>query len=767
MSAKTVYITAGPYQDIISGTQLILSFSDGVVKLTGPQGAGKTRLLQELQKVMEDEGQRTLLFSPPPKSVLDLHNTLTRTFTLGADLSFRKSLTRYLCEQPRDEQSLVLLIDDADSMDDETLADLVLFRSVSNNDQGLISVVLFGLPELEARLDDPAFADLTKDIVLNYELDALTRQQLAAFCKAAIAELRLDMPMPSARALDRLLEETGGLPGVVLEHLPQFAQEPEAEPEAEAEQDMGLVSSHARDEVEYEEEANESVVPFDRNKLRKALYGGVALAASAAAVFLLYPVLRTMLDGSPAPATVVSIPAPVPAPAPAPAPISSPPVMEEAPVEVAVSGAEAVDEPALEISELPLAQIEEEAPELLVASETAPIVEPEPLPTAEPELIADVTETEAPEVEAPEATAQVATLAPEPEPIAVVAPVRAPVSLVPVFPAATAQDDSPQALEAMVVNWLNAWQSQNLDGYFAAYHTDFAPLYQNTRAAWRDNRVRSISRPNAINIAVEDFTVSGRTAIGAHVTFWMEYQTNSYADRTFKELVIGHDIDGSLRILQEINRQVVALTPSEVISGTGVASIASSATPAVTSPAAITPATVATATTIGQPVQLGSVYAFAAAPRGSAGIADTQVVEINTFLGSWLHAWQNKDIDGYLRHYHPDFRSTAHATQTDWREDRIRKISRPLAIQINLLSLQVQTVSNGESQLEMQMEYHSTYYSDRTVKEIRLVRGANGGWLIVAERNQRVDTLPLSRLVPAGTTLTIRGGLDTIYEHAL
>lgn len=50
-------------------------------------------------------------------------------------------------------------------------------------------------------------------------------------------------------------------------------------------------------------------------------------------------------------------------------------------------------------------------------------------------------------------------------------------------------------LLAAVEAWVNAWQSQDLDGYFSAYHTDFAPLYQSTRAAWRDNRVRSIQRP--------------------------------------------------------------------------------------------------------------------------------------------------------------------------------------------------------------------------------------------------------------------------------
>lgn len=33
------------------------------------------------------------------------------------------------------------------------------------------------------------------------------------------------------------------------------------------------------------------------------------------------------------------------------------------------------------------------------------------------------------------------------------------------------------------------------------------------------------------------------------VAFWLNYQSPDYADRTYKELVIGNDVDGSLRIL--------------------------------------------------------------------------------------------------------------------------------------------------------------------------------------------------------------------------
>jgi hypothetical protein len=64
------------------------------------------------------------------------------------------------------------------------------------------------------------------------------------------------------------------------------------------------------------------------------------------------------------------------------------------------------------------------------------------------------------------------------------------------------------------------------------------------------------------------------------------------------------------------------------------------------------------------------------------------------------------------------------------------------------------------------MEYHSSYYADRTRKALRLERSTRGDWEITGERNLQVEALPLARLIP-GSSLTLRGGSNTIFERAL
>lgn len=782
MNTATPYISAGPYQDIISGTQLILSFSDGVVKLSGPLGAGRTRLLHELRITLAAEKQEALLFSPPPKTVQELHNLLTRQYSLGADLGFRKSLARYIGNKPRDQQNLILIFDDVEQMDDETLLDLIQFRNMLHNGQRVITLILCGLPELNQRMAASDYDELTRDIVLNYELEPLNRQELADFCMAAIQQMELSIPMPGPRALDALLVETGGLPGLVLERLPMVVGEPEMAPEPAPLATLGtnggtlkvgqVADVSSQDNEDFDDE-DDNVFPLISNKIRKGLYGGAAIAAGVAAVYLIYPLVAPMLQ-KPAPASVATISAPpaptVAEPAPAPAQVTEviTPVAE--PEAVAV-----IPEPTEVLIDTESTMAAPATPELVTTLEPEPVVdtvqlvvvEAEPAPVDTPA----VSTTEPVLTPAPAApVVAIQPVIPTPAPVTPAASTT--VSLVPIFATAALQDDSPAALEALVRNWLGAWQSQNLDAYFGAYHTDFAPMYQTTRAAWQDNRLRSVSRPSAISIAMDEFTINGVSAVGTHVSFWMEYHTPTYADRTLKELVVGHDVDGSLRILQEINRQVSTLVPSQVLPGLNTSVIASTSTPAVTQPVASASTNSnagsgATSTQIGPAIQLSAGITQPTTPvLASAGVTAAQTAEINAFLGSWLDAWQQQDIVAYFGHYHPDFKSTAHASRVDWQEDRIRKIITPLAIQISLQNLQVASATNTNSAVELQIEYHSTYYADRTVKEIQLVRSASGSWQITQEKNLRIEALPLARLIP-GNTITLRGGINTIFEYAL
>jgi len=279
-----------------------------------------------------------------------------------------------------------------------------------------------------------------------------------------------------------------------------------------------------------------------------------------------------------------------------------------------------------------------------------------------------------------------------------------------------------------------AWQQQDAVQYFGFYHTDFASLYHTNRNAWHDDRVRSLTKPSHIDLSLSDLEVAGTDPTGTTVRFRLNFQSPTYADRTLKELVLGRDVDGQLRILRELNLDV------EVQLGGRLAATTPAAQPAAPQqPSAA--ASVATATRIGQPMVIKPDAEVSGLPNNRNNI--------NQFISSWLNSWQHKDLDGYFSHYDPQFKAPFMTSADAWRDDRTVKIIRPAVIQLQLESMELVNETSEGAVLHLTLAYHSTYYADRTEKELRLQRASDGSLQIVEEKNIAVEALPLSRLLPS------------------
>ncbi len=119
----------------------------------------------------------------------------------------------------------------------------------------------------------------------------------------------------------------------------------------------------------------------------------------------------------------------------------------------------------------------------------------------------------------------------------------------------TVDDDDIAILEDSVITWIEAWEEKDLEGYFASYHTDFIPRYQDTQADWRSNRRRVIGNADWIRLEMTDFEFIGVDAGMMEVHFWLRYESPTYNDDTQKKLLLLQE-DGEWRIMEEINLQV-------------------------------------------------------------------------------------------------------------------------------------------------------------------------------------------------------------------
>ena len=703
-----LYINVEPYTEILGGLSFILSISNGVVKLSGQTGTGKTALCIELLQELRTEKIEFVHFPDAPEDFAAVEKAIKEKLKLqpkteGDRESFIQALTAHIIKKSFDEQKLVLIFDDAEKLNPDLISELTTFRHIHLNDQGLVSIVISGTEEMEKKLNENA-SSMVSDLLVSYTLEPMNREQLAEFCRAYLEEIKMDSSLTEEN-LEQLLEITQGLPGDIPERIPEILDQDTQKVYTRKKRQKELVTkttktlTHEFVDPFTDEETQKQVL----KRLRWPVGPSIIIAGIAVGLFLGY-------------AAYVFLPEDI-----------IPPTVsyfgDE--IEDAVEAVEdfIADAPEPEVPEPPATEVTEEvsepeAPvELATEAQQEPVPEPEPAPQVEPE----------PEVaEAPqEVTGEPAESVQE-IPEAEIPPVQeiAQDDEVPeqTAPQVTASDE----VEALIQGWLQAWENQDVNGYFDSYHEEYEPENFASLAAWRNQRERNITRPASIMIDYQDYMVLSRNADSTMVTLRMEYQSPTYADRTLKQLGLIRDAQGEWKIIYEGNVQVERI-PVNRVAGSSTNRL----------PVYLIP----------QYSDSPEVPATPAEPGATVSNLNDDQEQLFDFVNNWLVAWQNQDVNEYFNHYRSNFRGFNFTSPQAWEQDRMVKITRPSYIDLRLSDFEVVMETANDAVVQFSLEYRSPYYADRTRKEILLTRDARGNLQIANELNRQVEVLPIYRRV--------------------
>jgi MSHA biogenesis protein MshM len=83
--------------------------------------------------------------------------------------------------------AIVLVLDEAQALPDDSLEALRLFTNLETESRKLLQVVLFGQPELDDRLKRQEFRQLRQRITFSYNLRPLTRDETYAYIRHRLA----------------------------------------------------------------------------------------------------------------------------------------------------------------------------------------------------------------------------------------------------------------------------------------------------------------------------------------------------------------------------------------------------------------------------------------------------------------------------------------------------------------------------------------------------------------------------------------------------
>jgi len=181
----TVFFFSGANRgEILDALIYSLSEAEGIVKVSGEVGSGKTMLcrmlLERLPKHVE-----TIYLANPSLSREEMLYAIADALGLSIDGKrvgiVMHSIQNKLEEKAREGKRVVVLVDEAHAMPLDTLEELRLLYNLQVGNDKLLQIILFGQPELNAKLDQPNMRQLKDRIVHHFHMQPLSRNALESY----------------------------------------------------------------------------------------------------------------------------------------------------------------------------------------------------------------------------------------------------------------------------------------------------------------------------------------------------------------------------------------------------------------------------------------------------------------------------------------------------------------------------------------------------------------------------------------------------------
>lgn len=213
--------------------------------LYGPNGVGKTLLMQHFLQALPDKRYQTLVLSHSSVTGTDLLRLLC--LALGQPARMRRSDNITLIRQgwqQWDRLWPVLVLDEAQNLSATALEEVRLLTCDRRDTQPPFSLILVGDEQLLPRLQMGINAPLLARLSFCLRLQPWSGQELTGYVEARLQEVGIHANPFDAQALQLLLQAGQGLPRL-LNHLAQRALE-----EAAAQNSRAVTAAHVQRALE-------------------------------------------------------------------------------------------------------------------------------------------------------------------------------------------------------------------------------------------------------------------------------------------------------------------------------------------------------------------------------------------------------------------------------------------------------------------------------------------------------------------------------------
>ena len=197
-----------------------LNSEGGCILLTGEVGTGKTTVCRCLLEQIPEKSNIALVFNPKVTAT-ELLETICDELHIeypqgeNSVKTYIDRINDFLLQANAAGQKTVLIIDEAQNLENAVLEQLRLLTNLETNQRKLLQIIILGQPELLEILSQENMRQLAQRITARFHLNPLSRYELKAYISHRLAVAGSNVQLFDEKAIKRLFQLSHGVPRLI------------------------------------------------------------------------------------------------------------------------------------------------------------------------------------------------------------------------------------------------------------------------------------------------------------------------------------------------------------------------------------------------------------------------------------------------------------------------------------------------------------------------------------------------------------------------
>jgi general secretion pathway protein A len=213
------FYLSSTHQEALTSLHYGVQSRKGLIAVIGEPGTGKTSLLRMFVASAPPNIRSAIIYDPRISWKTMLRLILGKC-GINAPRSDSEGMIRrletHLKRELKQQRSVVLLIDEAQTLSDDLLEQLRLLSNLEADQEKLLQIVLVGQSELEEKLSEVKFSALQQRIALRLQLSALKPDEVDGYVKFMLQKAGYQgKELFDRSAIERVTDYSRGLPRLI------------------------------------------------------------------------------------------------------------------------------------------------------------------------------------------------------------------------------------------------------------------------------------------------------------------------------------------------------------------------------------------------------------------------------------------------------------------------------------------------------------------------------------------------------------------------